>query len=284
MQISGAVDQLRVSGFCHGVRNNQLVEKLHKDLPKTMEILMERARAFVREKSACGQPNETTARNSKARTTSWRRNASPPKDRNNNWNINRGPYQKSGRSSFRTGNVRFNTFSELTKSSSEILSTETTRFPTPSKQRPTSDKHSKKYCEYHRDKGHTTDECWALKQEIEKAVRSGKLSHLVKEVKDGKKPAIANDNPNTEAGINMIWSAEPRGVKRSNQHRAAWMHQPIYFPPIDPEDARDGPITISAVVAGHLVRRIYVDGGSAFEIMYLQCFQQLNPQTKKKLV
>ncbi|MFS7970691.1 hypothetical protein Hanom_Chr09g00823911 [Helianthus anomalus] len=134
MQISGAVDQLRVSRFCHGVRNNQLVEKLHEDLPKTMEVLMERARAFVRGKSACGQPNETAARNSKARTTSWRWNASPPKDRNNNWNRSRGPYQKSDRSSFRTGNVRFNTFSELTKSPSEILSTETTRFPTPSKQ------------------------------------------------------------------------------------------------------------------------------------------------------
>uniref|UniRef100_A0A251SMQ5 Putative reverse transcriptase domain-containing protein n=1 Tax=Helianthus annuus TaxID=4232 RepID=A0A251SMQ5_HELAN len=284
MQISGAVDQLRVSGFYHGVRNNQLVEKLHEDLPKTMEILMERARAFVRGKSACGQPNEANARSSKARTTSWRRNASPPKDRSSNWSKNRGPYQKPDRSSFRTGNVRFNSFSELSKSPSEILSTENTRFPTPSKQRPTSDKHSKKYCEYHRDKGHTTDECWALKQEIEKAVRSGKLSHLVKEVKDGKKPATAVDNPNTEPGINMIRSAEPRGIKRSNQHMAAWMLQPMYFPPIDPEDARDGPITISAVVAGHKVRRIYVDGGSAFEIMYIQCFQQLNPQTKRKLI
>ncbi|XP_022028954.1 uncharacterized protein LOC110930045 [Helianthus annuus] len=65
---------------------------------------------------------------------------------------------------------------------------------------------------------------------------------------------------------------------------AARMHQPTYFPPINPEDARDGPITISAVIAGHLVRRIYVDGGSTFEIMYLQCFQQLNPQTRKRLI
>ncbi|XP_022040680.1 uncharacterized protein LOC110943238 [Helianthus annuus] len=209
--------------------------------------------------SACREaprrpPKNQGAKNAKARTTSWRWNTSPPKDRNSNWNRSRRQYQKSDRSSFQTRNICFNTFSELTKSPSEILSTETTRFPTPSKQRPISDKHSKNYCEYHRDKGHTTDECWVLKQEIEKAVRSGKLSHLIKEVKDGKKSATAPDNPNTEAGINMIRSTEPRGIKRSNQRMAAWMHQPTYFPPIDPDDARDGPITISAVIVGHLVR------------------------------
>ncbi|XP_022019699.1 uncharacterized protein LOC110919748 [Helianthus annuus] len=59
MQISGVVDQLRVSGFCHGVRNNQLVEKLHENLPKTMEVLRERARAFAREKNACSSAAET---------------------------------------------------------------------------------------------------------------------------------------------------------------------------------------------------------------------------------
>ncbi|KAJ0705587.1 putative retrotransposon gag domain-containing protein [Helianthus annuus] len=59
MQISGVVDQLRISGFCHSVRNNQLVEKLHENLPKMMEVLMERARAFARGKNACNPALES---------------------------------------------------------------------------------------------------------------------------------------------------------------------------------------------------------------------------------
>lgn len=50
LQISGVVDQIRVSGFCHGVRHNQLVEKLHEDLPQSMEVLMDRAKSFVKGK------------------------------------------------------------------------------------------------------------------------------------------------------------------------------------------------------------------------------------------
>ncbi|XP_035838438.1 uncharacterized protein LOC118486256 [Helianthus annuus] len=36
------------------------------------------------------------------------------------------------------------------------------------------------YCEFHKDTGHLTDDCFSLKQEIERALRDGKLTHLVK--------------------------------------------------------------------------------------------------------
>ncbi|XP_022032903.1 uncharacterized protein LOC110934016 [Helianthus annuus] len=65
---------------------------------------------------------------------------------------------------------------------------------------------------------------------------------------------------------------------------AAWMQQPIAFPPIISEEIKDGPIIVSAVIAGHKVRRVYVDSGSATEIMYQQCFQELALQTKAKLI
>ncbi|KAJ0442639.1 putative nucleotidyltransferase, Ribonuclease H [Helianthus annuus] len=82
----------------------------------------------------------------------------------------------------------------------------------------------------------------------------------------------------------MIRKVNNQGIKRSNQHMAAWMQQPIAFPPITSGEIKDGPIIVSAVIAGHKVRRIYVDSGSATEITYQQCFQQLAPQTKAKLI
>ncbi|XP_021981508.1 uncharacterized protein LOC110877628 [Helianthus annuus] len=208
MQISGVVDQLRISGFCHGVRNNQLVEKLHENLPKTMEVLMERARAFAQGKKACNPAPE-----SDHKMSSWKKN---------------------GGSVF--------------------------------------------------DKTPSGNDCWSLKQEIEKAVRPGKLSHLVKEVKEGKSSGNSADNPNNQPAICMIRKVDNQGIKRSDHHMAAWMQQTIAFPPITPGEIQDGPIIVSAIIAGHKVRRIYVDSGSATEIMYQQCFQQLAPQTKAKLI
>ncbi|GJV15672.1 hypothetical protein Tco_1360995 [Tanacetum coccineum] len=42
---------------------------------------------------------------------------------------------------------------------------------------------SNKFCDFHNDKGHSTDECMQLKKQIGELVREGKLSHLIKEIK-----------------------------------------------------------------------------------------------------
>ncbi|GJR72934.1 hypothetical protein Tco_0085299 [Tanacetum coccineum] len=43
-----------------------------------------------------------------------------------------------------------------------------------------------KYCEFHQDYGHDTNACKELKSQIEEAVRSGKLAHLIKRIRKGK--------------------------------------------------------------------------------------------------
>ncbi|GKG41831.1 hypothetical protein Tco_0473582, partial [Tanacetum coccineum] len=45
---------------------------------------------------------------------------------------------------------------------------------------------SNKFCEFHNDKGHNTDECVQLKKHIEELVRAGKLSHFIKEIRQDK--------------------------------------------------------------------------------------------------
>nr|GFD35240.1 reverse transcriptase domain-containing protein [Tanacetum cinerariifolium] len=40
-----------------------------------------------------------------------------------------------------------------------------------------------KFCEFHGEVGHNTDECMHLKKQIEEMLKTGKLSHLIKELK-----------------------------------------------------------------------------------------------------
>ncbi|GJS21268.1 hypothetical protein Tco_0449900 [Tanacetum coccineum] len=79
---------------------------------------------------------------------------------------------------------RKDTFTPLTMTLKEILSMESVNFPelspligTPKKQ------NLNKFCDYHGDRGHNTNDCYQLNKQIEKAVASRKLAHLVKDIR-----------------------------------------------------------------------------------------------------
>ncbi|GKF65168.1 hypothetical protein Tco_0191685 [Tanacetum coccineum] len=40
-----------------------------------------------------------------------------------------------------------------------------------------------KYCDYHQDKGHHTNDCIQLRKQLEIALESGKLNHLMKDLR-----------------------------------------------------------------------------------------------------
>ncbi|GJR55812.1 hypothetical protein Tco_1406333 [Tanacetum coccineum] len=44
-------------------------------------------------------------------------------------------------------------------------------------------KNLNKFCDYHGDRGHNTNDCYHLKKQIEEVVASGKLTHLVKDIR-----------------------------------------------------------------------------------------------------
>ncbi|GKF28076.1 reverse transcriptase domain-containing protein [Tanacetum coccineum] len=58
----------------------------------------------------------------------------------------------------------------------------------------------------------------------------------------------------------------------------------ISFPPIDEEEGAEGPMIIEAEVGGHFIHHMYVDGGSASDIMYEHCFNKLLPEVKSRMV
>nr|GEZ75740.1 reverse transcriptase domain-containing protein [Tanacetum cinerariifolium] len=46
----------------------------------------------------------------------------------------------------------------------------------------------------------------------------------------------------------------------------------------------EGPLVIEAEMGGHMVHRMYIDGGSSMEILYEHCFNRLRPEIKSQMV
>ncbi|GJX66619.1 reverse transcriptase domain-containing protein [Tanacetum coccineum] len=111
---------------------------------------------------------------------------------------------------------------------------------------PAENQNKNKFCEFHGDKGHSTDECIHLRRQIEEAVRSGQLSHLVKEIKQGGKLG--------------------EQAKATKKGEAPNKEKEISFSTLGDNNGQETPIVIEAEVEGHLIHRMYVDEGSASEI------------------
>nr|GEY43009.1 reverse transcriptase domain-containing protein [Tanacetum cinerariifolium] len=106
--------------------------------------------------------------------------------------------------------------------------------------------------------GHSTDECMHLKKQIEELVRPGKLSHLIKEIKQGrdhsktgKKETEVKDKP---AAIYMVQSWQ-RTVKQKVTQSFERVKE-IAFPPLAASNGTEGPLVIEAKMGGHMIHRI----------------------------
>ncbi|GJS50844.1 hypothetical protein Tco_0624206 [Tanacetum coccineum] len=94
---------------------------------------------------------------------------------------------------------------------------------------PVEKRNASKFCEFHREVGHTTDECMHLKRQIEEMLKAGKLSHLIKEWKQNN----GKDQTKTRIARQRITQTfSPESV--------------ISFPPLGEEDEMEGPMIIEA--------------------------------------
>ncbi|GJX85509.1 reverse transcriptase domain-containing protein [Tanacetum coccineum] len=103
------------------------------------------------------------------------------------------------------------------KNTQEILATETRKFKSPPPMVNSVEKRSSnKFCNFHNDKGYSTDEYMQQKKQIEELVRAGKLSHLIKEIKQGRdQPKAGKKEVTTEDKSMAIYMIQPwHGVTR----------------------------------------------------------------------
>ncbi|GKF16018.1 hypothetical protein Tco_0057480, partial [Tanacetum coccineum] len=154
---------------------------------------------------------------------------------------------------------------------------------------PVEKRNNNKFCEFHREVGHNTDECMHLKRQIKELIKAGKLSHVIKELKQGSGKDQPKSAKNGEASGKDKALAIPmvQPWQRVAKQRVTQSFSPdleISFPPLGDEDETKVPMIIEEEIGGHFIHHIYVDGGSALEILYGHCFSRLRPKVKSQMV
>ncbi|GKB73826.1 reverse transcriptase domain-containing protein [Tanacetum coccineum] len=193
-------------------------------------------------------------------------------------------------------------FTTLVKTPTEILATSEgkTMLRSPPKMfTPSNKRDQTRYCEFHEDHGHDTNDCIDLPKDIKACVRKGRMAHLAKGAKtqnnnQNNQPSESKDNSNPQIGWSKKIDTETKPKNKihmiqavsANTDRARILFPDITFSEDDPIPEHctgDNPLIITANVGTTHIHRIYVDGGSSAEIMYEHCFEQLTPEEKKQI-
>ncbi|GKA16611.1 reverse transcriptase domain-containing protein [Tanacetum coccineum] len=155
------------------------------------------------------------------------------------------PSFKKGFKNKHRSDRKLDRFSLLTKTPKEISALEKGKFKAPPPMvTPVEKKDLNKYCKFHADTGHSTDECMQLKKQIDEMIKAAKQK------------------------VTQSFSPETT----------------ISFPPLGDEDGMEGLMIIEDEIGGHFVHRIYVDGGASSEILYEHCFVRLRPEIRSQMV
>ncbi|XP_022873363.1 uncharacterized protein LOC111392285 [Olea europaea var. sylvestris] len=123
------------------------------------------------------------------------------------------------------------------------------------------------YCEFHRDHGHTTEDCHALQREIKTLIKRGFLKNYI--------ASCGNT------------SSERKQYTRQHAHTPREFRdevKDITFGARDLEGIsypHDDALVISAVVANFEVKRILVDNGSAANILSQEAFAKMGISPKQ---
>ncbi|GKC98970.1 reverse transcriptase domain-containing protein [Tanacetum coccineum] len=179
-------------------------------------------------------------------------------------------------------------FTLLIKTPKEIMALEKVKFKTPpSMTTPVEKQNANKFCEFHGEVGHNTDECNHLRKQIEDMLKAGKLSHIIRDLKQSsgkEQPKKKGETSRKEKPQAILMIPSRQKVIRQKINQSFSPNPEILFPSLRDDKGAEGPLIIEAEIEGYQVHRICINGGLSFEILYEHCFNRLRPEIKNQMV
>nr|XP_023927827.1 uncharacterized protein LOC112039216 [Quercus suber] len=172
-----------------------------------------------------------------------------------------------------------------------------------------------KYCRFHKNHGHYTEDCRDLKEQIEELIRKGKLQKFVKkgehnkfrDENKGQHGSLSrNDGRQSQPPQNVVGEIQTiaggpttggsfKSLKKTHQRQVNSVHmtplpkyrrtdQDMTFNESDSRGVKqphNDPLVIMLTIEGFNTKRIFADNGSSADIIYFSAFQQLKLDPKR---
>ncbi|GJR03298.1 reverse transcriptase domain-containing protein [Tanacetum coccineum] len=160
LDVEGAPECMKISGFMHGITHPELIKRLYEKIPRSMDEMYRVTTSFLQGEVAAFSHGRKKA------PTPWKQPEGG----------NKASFKKGFKNKHRSDR-KPDKFSLLTKTPKEIFALEKGKSKAPPPMvTPTEKRDPNKYCEFHADTGHSTDECMQLRKQIDEMIKVGKLS------------------------------------------------------------------------------------------------------------
>ena len=317
-------EKFAITAFINGlgVQSKDLMFSISKNPQASMAEVLAKAEKYINGEEALVSKRESSSTRKERSGTDKRRRRSPRRQ-----SIRETSPKKEGeRSPKRRGNLRDRLgppqferrrryspqrFTPLTASVSQVLhevqNEQFLRWPTQMKSDPAT-RDNTKYCEFHRDYGHCTDNCIQLKREIEYLIQRRYLRHFISlgNQAQNQNQAPAQQPPPWQTttqhqqplGEIHVISGGFAGGGESNSARKAYLcnirsaevgeiQAVSKFPRLDTtitfsdsdlegcQQPHDDPLVVRAIVANTTVHRVLIDNGSSVDIIFASAFDKM---------
>ena len=309
-----------------GVQSKDLMFSISKNPKASMAEVLAKAEKCINGKEALISKKESSSTPKERSRTDKRRGRSPKRQSNRE----RSPKKDAERSPKRRGSLRDRLgphqlerrsrysprrFTPLTASVSQVLrevrNEQFLRWPTQMKSDPAT-RDNNRYCEFHRDYGHRTDDCIQLKKEIDYLIRRGYLRRFIAPENQPQNQAqnqaqaqqpppptrqITTQHQQPLGEIHVISGGFAGGGESSSARKAHLrsirsreiaevqtvsklprLNTSITFSDSDLEGCQhrhDDPLVIRAVVANKTIHRVLIDNGSSTDIIFAPAFDKM---------
>ncbi|XP_065634728.1 uncharacterized protein LOC136069769 [Quercus suber] len=285
-------DKLLLAAFHNGVNSDLFIHKLYEKEPQSMAELVHSAQNFMNAEDAIIDKKRKRAE--RMETNPARHSEQGPRPKKGRTEDKKDREKRAGPSARNQQYTSLNV--PLEQVLMQIKDESSLKWLEKMKGNPNK-RNRNKYCRFHRDHGHDTDECFDLKQQIENLIRQGKLKNFLgRDHKDEKLKAKVEESSRPLLGeIRIILGGSSAGQSSKSKKAYLKVVQSVQLSGRSPsagttdeqaitftdEDAKrvhhphDDAIVITLLIADYKTRRVLIDNGSSADILYYPAFQQM---------